>query len=356
MPQTRAKTTASAPTNDIPSSSPAPASSPSPIRATPYTRSKGPAVASAEPINSTSTAQPRVRTPLTIRLPRASLAGHPTTFSITNNPSTSSLTASAPVAGIGAGAPIPTSSIRTPIPAPTPPVPVPPPISTSVSQPTPTTPPQAPTPALSPATSAPKTTPISSARTPAPPIYTFPPPPPPPNHVDDTATTARTSSTIQLPASVTSNANAVAISALSAQSAALAKTPVSSSPHRPTPPVSSRAPVSASTTLRPVHRAIAMASEAQTASRRALQAPYPTPSSAGALPSPASGADHESDYAGDAMEVDTEGISAMSNTRNNSTPKTSDRHREANKKYRQRLKERIKNGEMYVFPRFNPTC
>jgi hypothetical protein len=61
-----------------------------------------------------------------------------------------------------------------------------------------------------------------------------------------------------------------------------------------------------------------MASEAQTASRRALQAPYPTPSSAGALPSPASGADHESDYAGDAMEVDTEGISAMSNTRNNS--------------------------------------
>lgn len=47
------------------------------------------------------------------------------------------------------------------------------------------------------------------------------------------------------------------------------------------------------------------------------------------------------------MEVDTEGISAMSNTRNNSTvPKTSDRHREANKKYRQRLKERIKNGEI----------
>ncbi|KIK33709.1 hypothetical protein CY34DRAFT_813434 [Suillus luteus UH-Slu-Lm8-n1] len=346
MPQTRAKTTASAPTNDISSSSPAPATSSSPIRATPYTRSKGPAAASAEPINSTSTAQPRVRTPLTIRLPRASLAGHPTSFSITNNPSTSSLTASAPVVGIGAGAPIPTSSIRTPIPAPTPPVPVPPPVSTSVSQPTPTTPSQALTPALSPASSAPKTTSISSARAPAPPIYTFPPPPPPPNHVDDTATAARTSSTTQLPASVTSNANAVAISALSAQSAALAKTSDSSSPHRPTPPVPSRAPVAASTTLRPVHRAIAMASEAQTASRRALQAPYPTPSSAGALPSPASGADHESDYAGDAMEVDTEGISAMSNTRNNSTPKTSDRHREANKKYRQRLKERIKNGEI----------
>lgn len=47
------------------------------------------------------------------------------------------------------------------------------------------------------------------------------------------------------------------------------------------------------------------------------------------------------------MEVDTEGISTMVNTRNKSTaPKTSDRHREANKKYRQRLKERIKNGEI----------
>lgn len=89
---------------------------------------------------------------------------------------------------------------------------------------------------------------------------------------------------------------------------------------------------------------LAMASESQHAHRQASQAQYPTPSSAGALPSPASGADLESDYA---MEVDTEGISAMTNSRNNSTaPKTSDKHREANKKYRQKLKERIKNGEI----------
>lgn len=90
-----------------------------------------------------------------------------------------------------------------------------------------------------------------------------------------------------------------------------------------------------------------MAPGSHTARQEAPQAQYPTPSSAGALPSPASGVDLESDYAGDAMEVDTEGISAMANSRNNSTaPKTSDRHREANKKYRQRLKERIKNGEI----------
>lgn len=92
---------------------------------------------------------------------------------------------------------------------------------------------------------------------------------------------------------------------------------------------------------------LATASEQQITSRQAPQAQYPTPSSAGALPSPASGVDLGSDYAGDAMEVDTEGISAMMNSHNNSTaPKTSDRHREANKKYRQRLKERIKNGEI----------
>jgi hypothetical protein len=63
---------------------------------------------------------------------------------------------------------------------------------------------------------------------------------------------------------------------------------------------------------------LATASEQQIASRQAPQAQYPTPSSAGALPSPASGVDLGSDYAGDAMEVDTEGISAMMNSHNNS--------------------------------------
>ncbi|KAG1775728.1 hypothetical protein EV702DRAFT_1114320 [Suillus placidus] len=344
MPQTRAKTTASAP----PSSSPAPATNSSPTRATPYTRSRGPTAASAEPINSASTAQPRVRTPLTIRLPRASLVGHPTKFSITNNASTSSLTAaSAPAVGIGADAPIPTSSIRTPIPAPTPLVRAPPLTPSNLSQPTSTTPPRPPPSAPTPATSAQKPISVSSPRVPAPPIYTFPPPPPPPNHVNDPAAAARTPSTIRLPASVTPNANAAALSALSAKSAALANTSVSTSPRCPTPPASSHAPRSTSTTLRPVQRKLAMASESHIARQQAPQAQYPTPSSAGALPSPASGVDLESDYAGDAMEVDTEGISAMANSRNNSTaPKTSDRHREANKKYRQRLKERIKNGEI----------
>ncbi|KAG1822452.1 uncharacterized protein BJ212DRAFT_1327814 [Suillus subaureus] len=318
MPQTRAKTTASGHTHDTPSSSPAPATNSSPTRATPYTRSKGPAAVSAEPINSTSTAQPRVRTPLTIRLPRASIAGHSKTLSITNNASTSSLTASAPAIGINiAGAPIPTSSIRTPIPTPTPLIP----------------------------TSAPKSAPVSSAHLPAPPIYTFPPPPPPPNHVNDRTAAAHTSSTIQLPASVTPNANAAALSTLSAQSAALANTSVSTFPRCPTPPASSHASLSTSTTLRPVQRTLAVGSESQIASWP--QAQYPTPSSAGALPSPASGVDPGSDYAGDAMEVDTEGISAMMNSHNSSTTlKTSDKHREANKKYRQRLKERIKNGEI----------
>ncbi|KAG1829823.1 hypothetical protein EV424DRAFT_1641972 [Suillus variegatus] len=349
-PQTRAKTTASAPTHDIPSSSPAPATTSSPTRATPYTRSKGPAAASAEPINSTSTTQPRVRTPLTIRLPRASLVGHGTTLSIANNVSTSSLTASAPAVGIniGAGAPIPTSSIRTPIPGPTPRVLTPPPTSSNVSQPTSTTSPRPPSSALSPAITASKPTPVSSTCLPAPPIYTFPPPPPPPNHVDDPAAAARASSTIQLPASVTPDANAATLSALPTQSATLANTSVSASPRCPTPPSSSsHMSLSTSTTLRPVQRTLAMASESQIVSRQTPRAQCPTPSSAGALPSPASGVDIESDYAGDAMEVDTEGISAMMNSRNNSTaPKTSDRHREANKKYRQRLKERIKNGEI----------
>ncbi|KAG1855554.1 hypothetical protein F4604DRAFT_1247413 [Suillus subluteus] len=348
MPQTRAKTTASTHTHDISSSSPAPATNSSPTRATPYTRSKGPAAASAAPINSTSTAQPRVRTPLTIRLPRASVAGHSTTLSITNNASKSSLTASAPAIGIniGAGAPIPTSSIRTPIPAPTSLIRTPPPTSSNVLQSTSTAPLRPPPSAPTPATSAPKSAPVSSAHLPAPPIYTFPPPPPPPNHVADPAAAARTSSTTQLPASVTPNANAAALSALSAQSATLANTSVSTSQRYPTPPpASSHASLSTSTTLRPVQRSLAMASESQIASRPQVQ--YPTPSSAGALPSPASGVDPGSDYARDAMEVDTEGISAMMNSHNNSTGhKTSDKHREANKKYRQRLKERIKNGEI----------
>ncbi|KAG2126245.1 uncharacterized protein EDB93DRAFT_1188325 [Suillus bovinus] len=346
MPQTRtrAKTTASAPsTHDLPSSSPAPVTSSSPTRATPYKRSRGPAAASAEPIKST---QPRVRTPLTIRLPRASLVGHATTLSIAKNTSTSSLTASAPAVGIniGTGAPIPTSSIRTPIPAPAPRVSTPPPTSSTVSQPTSTTSPRPPPSALSPAITAPKPPLVSSACLPAPPIYTFPPPPPPPNHVDDPAAAARASSTMQLPTSVTHNASATALSALPPP---LANTSVSTSPRCPTPPPSSHTSHSTSNTLRPVQRTLAMASESQITSRQATQAQYPTPSSAGALPSPTSGVDFESDYAVDAMEVDTEGISAMVNSRNNSTaPKTSDRHREANKKYRQRLKERIKNGEI----------
>lgn len=342
MPQTRAKTTTSTPIHDMPSSSPAQAASSSPTRVTPYTRSRGPAVASAEPINRTA-AQPRVRTPLTIRLPRASLAGHATALSIKNNASTSSLTASAPTVGIGADAPIPTSSIRTPIPAP-PVIPAPLPTSSNVSQPTPTTPPRPPPPALSLAISVPKPTPVSSAHLPAPPVYTFPPPPPPPNHVDDPASAARTSSTIQLPASVTPNANAAALSVLSTPSIALANTSVSTSP---TPPGSSDALHPTSTTLRPIQPTPTTASELQIASRQVSQVQYPTPSSVGALPSPASGADIESDYAGDVMEVDTERISTMVNSRNNSTaPKTSDKHREANKKYRQRVKERIKNGEI----------
>lgn len=344
MPQTRAKTTTSAPIHDMPSSSPAPAASSSPTRATPYTRSRGPTVASAEPINSTGAAQPRVRTPLTIRLPRASLAGHATALSIKKKASTSSLTASALGVGIGTDAPIPTSSIRTSIPALPPLIPAPPPTSFNVSQPTPTTPPRPSPSAPSLVTSAPKPTPVSSAHLPAPPVYTFPPPPPPPNHVDDPAAAARTSSTIQSPASVTLNANAAALSALSTPSIALANTSVSTSP---TPPASSDTPHSASTTLRPIQPTPTTASESQIASRQVSQVQYPTPSSVGALPSPASGADIESDYAGDAMEVDTEGISTMVNSRNNSTaPKTSNKHREANKKYRQRLKERIKNGEI----------
>ncbi|KAG1899578.1 uncharacterized protein F5891DRAFT_1232440 [Suillus fuscotomentosus] len=157
-PQTCAKTTASAPgpIHDIPASSPAPAATSSPTHATPYTCSKGPTAASAEPINSTSTAQPRVRTPLTIRLPRASLVGHGTTLSIANNVSTSSLTASAPAVGIniGAGAPIPTSSICTAIPGPTLRVLTLPPTSSNVSQPTSTTSPRPPSSALSPAITA----------------------------------------------------------------------------------------------------------------------------------------------------------------------------------------------------------
>ncbi|KAG2038723.1 hypothetical protein BDR03DRAFT_295395 [Suillus americanus] len=318
MPQTRAKTTASTHTHVISSSSPAPATNSSPTRATPYTRSKGPAAASTEPINSTSTAQPRVRTPLTIRLPRASIAGHSTTLSITNNVSKSSLTASEPAIGIniGASAPIPTSSIRTPIPAPTSLIRTPPPTSSNVPQSTSTAPLRPPPSAPTPATSAPKAAPVSSAHLPAPPIYTFPPPPPPPNHVADPATAARTSPTTQLPASVTPNANAAVLSALSAQSAALANTSVSTSLRYSTPPASSHASLSTSTTLRPVQRSLAMASESQIASRP--QAQYPTPSSAGALPSPASGVDPGSDYAGDGMEVDTEGISAMMNSHNNS--------------------------------------
>ncbi|KAG1739607.1 hypothetical protein EDB19DRAFT_1711099 [Suillus lakei] len=372
MRQTRAKTTGSAPNHDIASSSPAqaPATNSSPARVTPHTRSKGPAAASAEPINSTSTTQPRVRTPLTIRLPRASLGGGHTTFSITNNPSAASLTASAPAVGIGA--PIPTSSIRTPIPAPTPQARAPPPAPSNVSQHASTTPsrppPSAPTlvaPAPKPApvtsapvTSAPKPAPVTSAPvtsctktyTFAPPIYTFPPPPPPPNHVGGPAAApvvARASSTIRLPVSAPPNPISAALSALSAQSAALANASASNSPRRPTPPpASSHAPLP-TTTLRPVQRTLAMASEPQYVRQQAPQAQYPTPSSAGALPSPASGADLESDYAGDAMEVDTEGISAMMNSHSNSTaPKTSDKHREANKKYRQRLKERLKNGEI----------
>ncbi|KAG2135021.1 hypothetical protein BD769DRAFT_1774202 [Suillus cothurnatus] len=260
MPQTRAKTTASTHTHSIPSSSPAPATNSSPTRATPYTRSRGPAAAS-EPINSTSTAQPRVRTPLTIRLPRASIAGHATTLSITNNASTSSLAASAPAAGINvsAGAPIPTSSIRTPIPAPIPPVRTPPPSTSNVSQSTSTTPPRPPPSAPMLATSAPKSTPASSARVPAPPIFTLSHHP---HHLQ-----------------------IIPI----AQSVALANTSVSTSPRCPTPPpTSSHASLSTSTTLRPIQPMLATASEQQIASRQAPQAQYPTLSSAGALPSPAS--------------------------------------------------------------------
>ncbi|KAG1733006.1 uncharacterized protein EDB91DRAFT_1149734 [Suillus paluster] len=345
MPQTRAQTTTSSPVHV----STAPTTNSSPSRASPNTRSRGPA--SGEAI----TAQPRVRTPLTIRLPRAALVGHPA-FLATNNASAASVTAIAAAsaaAAAAAAAPIPTSSIRSslsaPAPSPAPPIRAPPPTPSNVSKPASTSPARPILPAPTPVTSAPTPTPVSSTRVAAPPIYTF------------------SSTPYLLPIT---NA-AAAPSPLSRQpvpnpllSPALTNAPASTSPRPPTPPTSSDGPLPTSSLapLRSARRMQPMVSAAKQASREAAlaagqsrpapaspQAQYPTPSSAGALPSPASNADIESDYAADPMDVDMEmeSISTMKNGRNNSTaPKTSEKHREANKKYRQRLKERIKNGEI----------
>ncbi|KAG0697625.1 hypothetical protein DFH29DRAFT_1071523, partial [Suillus ampliporus] len=361
MRQTRAKTTASTPTHKLASSSPAhmstapaPATNSSPGRASPRTRSSGPASGESIP------AQPRVRTPLTIRLPRASLIGHPSFAA--NSASAASATASSTAAATAAAAPIPTSSIRSSLPAPAPsPALVtraPPPTPSNVSEPVSTTPPRpappAPTPVTSaptptPVTSAPTPTPVSSARLAAPPIYTFPPPPPPPNHANDSAP----STTLRLVSAFPNNAAAAPMSSLSRQSApnpllspALTNVPACTSPRPPTPP-----PASSHTTLstpslaplHPVHRMQPMVSAAKQARRQAVL------DAKAALPSPDSNADLDSDYAADPMDmdVDMESISMMMNGQNKSTvPKTSEKHRQANKKYRQRLKERIKNGEI----------
>ncbi|OAX38136.1 hypothetical protein K503DRAFT_770790 [Rhizopogon vinicolor AM-OR11-026] len=302
--QTRAKATTSVPAHDAASISapPTPATNSTPVRTVPpHTRSKGPAPLVA--LDPNTGALPQTRTPLTIRIPRTSLSNAHDVV-------------------------IPTDNVPTIPQAPPPPAPAP--VASALTH-----------------------APAPSVQTPDQPIYTFPPPPPPsqtaptPSHADNPA-----ASPMSPPAPASSNTNAVAQSPMNGKpnaSPSRARAPrttmVSTAQHErrhgalrnaPLPPPPAQSPAQP---------------PAQPVTQPPVQPPVQPPTQLSPQPRieflpPVPHADLDSDYGGDLMDMDIDAQDLSMLVNSSTEAAYVDKHREANKKYRQRLKERIQNGEI----------